>query len=110
MLITCPSCRNRHVISDHLKIFGDDAVSIEDILREKGQLVKKGTLGEDEDIEFWEDGTTSLRREELSQEEKDRLDKWAREKAEGVKREGEDAVAGASFRSVKAGEKEGGKE
>ena len=101
MLISCPSCRNRHVISDHLKIFGDTAVTIEDILREKGQLVKKGTLGEDEDIEFWEDGTTSARREELSQEEKDRLDKWAREKAEGTKREGDDMIAGSSFRSVK---------
>lgn len=102
VLISCPSCRNRHVISDHLKIFGDTAVTIEDILREKGQLVKKGTLGEDEDIEFWEDGTTTARREELSQEEKDRLDKWAREKMEGGKKEGEEQVAGASFRSVKA--------
>lgn len=28
---------------------------MEDLLREKGQLVKRGTLGEDGDIEFWED-------------------------------------------------------
>ncbi|KAH6691524.1 DNL zinc finger protein [Plectosphaerella plurivora] len=55
VLVTCPSCRNRHVISDHLNIFGDKKVTIEDILREKGQLVKKGTLGEDGDIEFWVD-------------------------------------------------------
>jgi protein import protein ZIM17 len=53
VLVTCPSCRNRHVISDHLGIFGDRKVTIEDIMREKGQLVKKGTLGEDGDIEFW---------------------------------------------------------
>lgn len=52
-LITCPSCRNRHVISDHLDIFGDRKVTIEDIMREKGQLVKRGSLGEDGDIEFW---------------------------------------------------------
>lgn len=53
ILITCPSCRNRHVISDHLNIFGDRKVTIEDIMREQGQLVKRGSLGEDGDIEFW---------------------------------------------------------
>lgn len=26
-------------------------------MRQKGQLVKRGTLGENEDIEFWDDGT-----------------------------------------------------
>lgn len=52
-LITCPSCRNRHIISDHLKIFGDKKQTIEDIMKEKGQLVKRGSLGEDGDIEFW---------------------------------------------------------
>jgi mitochondrial protein import protein ZIM17 len=55
VLITCPSCRNRHVISDHLQIFGDRKVTVEDLMREKGRLVKKGTLGEDGDIEFWAD-------------------------------------------------------
>ncbi|KAI1740121.1 DNL zinc finger-domain-containing protein [Xylaria scruposa] len=55
VLITCPSCRNRHIISDHLNIFGDRKITVEDLLREKGQLVKRGTLGEAGDIEFWED-------------------------------------------------------
>merc|ERR1712000_286003 len=55
-LISCPECRNRHVISDHLGIFGDKkGVTIEDIMKEKGQLVKRGSLGEDGDIEFWPD-------------------------------------------------------
>lgn len=55
-LITCPECRNRHVISDHLGIFGDrPGITVEDLLREKGQLVKRGSLGEDGDIEFWPD-------------------------------------------------------
>lgn len=58
VLITCPSCRNRHVISDNLNIFGDRKITVEDLLREKGQLVKRGTLGEDGDIEFWEDTPT----------------------------------------------------
>ncbi|CAF3450284.1 hypothetical protein SNK03_000665 [Fusarium graminearum] len=52
-LITCPSCRNRHVISDHLHIFGDKPFTIEELMKKKGQLVKRGTLGEDGDIEFW---------------------------------------------------------
>lgn len=30
-------------------------------MRDKGQLVKKGTLSEDGDLEFWEDGTTTSR-------------------------------------------------
>ncbi|KAL7787512.1 DNL zinc finger domain-containing protein [Trichoderma ceciliae] len=54
-LITCPSCRNRHVISDHLNIFGDRKITVEDLMREKGQLVKRGSLGEDGDVEFWPD-------------------------------------------------------
>ncbi|KAI1302774.1 DNL zinc finger-domain-containing protein [Xylaria venustula] len=59
VLITCPSCRNRHVISDNLNIFGDRKITVEDLLREKGQLVKRGTLGEDGDIEFWEDAAAA---------------------------------------------------
>ncbi|KAK1689487.1 DNL zinc finger protein [Colletotrichum godetiae] len=55
VLITCPSCRNRHIISDHLGIFGDRKVTVEDLMREKGRLVKRGTLGEDGDIEFYPD-------------------------------------------------------
>lgn len=54
-LITCPECRNRHIISDHLGIFGDRKITVEDLMREKGQLVKRGSLGEDGDIEFWPD-------------------------------------------------------
>ncbi|KAI0600013.1 DNL zinc finger-domain-containing protein [Biscogniauxia sp. FL1348] len=61
VLITCPECRNRHVISDNLKIFGERKITVEDLMREKGQLVKRGTLGEDGDVEFWEDGTTTQR-------------------------------------------------
>lgn len=32
-------------------------------MKERGQLVKRGTLGEDGNIEFWEDGTTTVRDE-----------------------------------------------
>ncbi|KAK0734475.1 DNL zinc finger-domain-containing protein, partial [Lasiosphaeria miniovina] len=63
VLIACPGCRNRHVISDHLGVFGDKGATVEDIMRERGTLVKRGTLGEDGDIEFWEDGSTTARAE-----------------------------------------------
>ncbi|KAF7957286.1 hypothetical protein EAE96_002873 [Botrytis aclada] len=68
ILITCPSCKNRHVISDHLGIFGDRKLTIEDLMREKGMLVKKGTLSEDGNLEFWEDGTSTERRREGAEE------------------------------------------
>ncbi|KAI4155599.1 MAG: hypothetical protein LQ340_000892 [Diploschistes diacapsis] len=59
VLITCPNCKARHLISDHLKIFKDQSTTIEDILKAKGEGLTKGTLGEDGDIEFWEDGTVT---------------------------------------------------
>ncbi|KAK3329811.1 DNL zinc finger-domain-containing protein [Apodospora peruviana] len=94
VLIACPSCRNRHVISDHLRLFGDKAVSVEDILRERGQLVKKGTLGESDDLEFWEDGTTTIRREEMP--EADRFAKPTRKESGN-----NNAAPGSTFKSVK---------
>jgi protein import protein ZIM17 len=64
VLITCPSCKNRHVISDHLKIFSDTRVTIEDILRNKGEIIRKGALtggSNGEALEFWdEDAKASL--------------------------------------------------
>ena len=43
------------------QIFGDKHMTIEDLMRERGELVKKGTLSEDGDLEFWEDGKTTKR-------------------------------------------------
>jgi hypothetical protein len=37
------------------QIFQDRDITIEDLMREKGQLVKKGSLSEDLELEFWED-------------------------------------------------------
>lgn len=59
-LITCPGCKNRHLISDHLKVFSDKGVTIEDILKEKGEFLKKGRLGEDGDIEFYDDSKDQI--------------------------------------------------
>lgn len=55
VLITCPSCYNRHVIADHLGIFLDDKTTLEDILAKQGTNVTKGYL--EGDMEFWEDGS-----------------------------------------------------
>lgn len=41
-----------------LQIFGDRSITIEDLMKERGQLVKKGTLAEEGgDIEFWANET-----------------------------------------------------
>ncbi|EAU33595.1 predicted protein [Aspergillus terreus NIH2624] len=57
VLIRCPSCENRHVISDHLKIFYHEKRTLEDILAEQGTKLTRGyTNG---DMEFWEDGTVT---------------------------------------------------
>ncbi|CAN8099168.1 unnamed protein product [Discula destructiva] len=96
ILITCPSCRNRHVISDHLQIFGPDKITVEELVKKRGQLVKRGTLGEDGDLEFWEDGTTTLRNER--QGEADGQDPKAPVRKErGDEPDGEGQVAGSTF-------------
>jgi len=61
ILISCPGCKNRHLISDHLKIFSDKSVTIEDLMKEKGTLVKRGSLSADGDVEFWDDGSSTPR-------------------------------------------------
>lgn len=55
VLITCPSCSARHVISDHLRIFMDEKSSLEDILGTKGMKITRGVLNDD--LEIWEDGS-----------------------------------------------------
>lgn len=111
VLVTCPGCRNRHVISDHLGIFGSDRPggwTIEDLLRERGEGVKRGRLqpasgetgGSEEDLEFWDDGTVTTR----DRDEVERRLRWERKEVEG----GEGAAPGASFKSVRAGEKKEG--
>lgn len=43
VLIQCPGCKNRHLIADHLKIFNDENINIEDILKAKGENVSQST-------------------------------------------------------------------
>ncbi|KAF9888065.1 hypothetical protein FE257_009330 [Aspergillus nanangensis] len=66
VLIRCPSCENRHVISDHLKIFYNEKKTLEDILSEQGNKLTRGyTNG---DMEFWDDGTVTQKSGESSPE------------------------------------------
>ncbi|KAJ6149912.1 hypothetical protein N7471_001111 [Penicillium samsonianum] len=55
VLIQCPSCDSRHVMSDHLGVFFEKKTTLEDLLKEKGQTLTHGhTEG---NLEFWEDGS-----------------------------------------------------
>ncbi|KAJ0419410.1 DNL zinc finger-domain-containing protein [Aspergillus carlsbadensis] len=53
VLIQCPGCSNRHIISDHLKIFLDRSKTLDDIMRENGEKVSHQSL--DGDVEFRDD-------------------------------------------------------
>ncbi|KAH8923274.1 zf-DNL-domain-containing protein [Atractiella rhizophila] len=75
VLIRCPSCRNRHLIADHLGYFetvksgglgvepGEGQYgsrTVEDLMREKGEVVKRGWLveqGEGETVEILQEET-----------------------------------------------------
>ena len=55
-MVTCPGCHNRHLIADHLKIFNDEHITIEDIMKAQGETVSQTT----EDLVF-EDIPESLK-------------------------------------------------
>ncbi|KAJ2856935.1 hypothetical protein J3B02_001320 [Coemansia erecta] len=41
VLIQCDKCKNRHLIADHLGWFRDTSVTIQDIMREKGESIRQ---------------------------------------------------------------------
>jgi protein import protein ZIM17 len=75
-------------------------VTVEDLMKERGQLVKKGTLGEDGDLEFWEDGSVTERNadsgEQLVKEAKDR-----KEEEEEGKESWRENAPGSTFKDRK---------
>ena len=56
IMVQCPGCKSRHLIADHLKIFSDNRIKLEDILKAQGEGIKTGT----EDLVF-EDIPDSLK-------------------------------------------------
>ena len=43
-----------------MKIFSDKGITLEDILKEKGQFLRKGRLGEDGDVEFYDESSNEI--------------------------------------------------
>jgi hypothetical protein len=41
VLIQCPGCKNRHLIADNLGWFKDSKTTVEDLVKEKGEAIRK---------------------------------------------------------------------
>lgn len=41
------------------QIFSDKGITIEDIMKEKGQFIRKGSLGADGDVEFYDEAAAA---------------------------------------------------
>ncbi|KAI8086117.1 DNL zinc finger-domain-containing protein [Halteromyces radiatus] len=41
VLIQCPECKNRHLIADNLGWFKDTKTNVEDLVKEKGEAIRK---------------------------------------------------------------------
>lgn len=72
VLIQCPGCKGRHLIADHLKIFSDNKVTIQDILKAKGESVSLTT----DDLAF----------EDIPENLKKRIGHYAKDAPEHLKR------------------------
>jgi hypothetical protein len=47
VLIECPGCENRHLIADNLGWFRDGKTTVEDLVKEKGEGIRKVVVAED---------------------------------------------------------------
>lgn len=91
-VIHCPTCKSQHLISDNLKIFSDRGMTLEEIAKEHGEKLKKGRLGVDGDVEFYDDSTNSIVEEgevkKLAKEElAERISRNAKRDMEGLVRD-----------------------
>lgn len=46
VLIQCPDCKNRHLIADNLGWFKDTKTNVEDLVKEKGEAIRKVVVDE----------------------------------------------------------------
>ncbi|WVW85619.1 hypothetical protein I302_107657 [Kwoniella bestiolae CBS 10118] len=57
VLVQCPECKSRHLIADHIGWFkesleGGKLKTVEDLLRAKGEKIRKGRVNMEGDIEY----------------------------------------------------------
>lgn len=45
VIVKCSGCQNNHLVADNLGWFRDNKINIEDILKEKGETVRRVSLG-----------------------------------------------------------------
>ena len=53
-----------------MKIFSDTSITLEDILKEKGEFLRKGRLGEDGDVEFYDESSNEIGRMQAEKKER----------------------------------------
>ncbi|CEP08401.1 hypothetical protein [Parasitella parasitica] len=89
VLIQCPGCKNRHLIADNLGWFKDSRTTVEDLVKEKGEAIRK-IIVDDKGVERLGDLMEWL--PEITQEEKIKKDE-AKMKAEKMKKDQEQTKA-----------------
>ncbi|KAI7879881.1 zf-DNL-domain-containing protein [Lichtheimia hyalospora FSU 10163] len=81
VLIECPGCKNRHLIADNLGWFRDSTTTVEDLVKEKGEAIRKvivddkGVEHQVPDIMEWlpDIGEEERVKKEKARQEADRL-------------------------------------
>lgn len=81
VLIQCPGCKNRHLIADNLGWFKDSRTTVEDLVKEKGEAIRK-IIVDDQGVERLGDLMEWL--PEITEEEKVKKEE-AKLKAEQLK-------------------------
>lgn len=71
VIVRCDGCKGNHLIADHLGWFDDNSITIEDILKEKGDTPKKLAVDEhgsldDEGLKVLQDTIARAREEDLN--------------------------------------------
>lgn len=65
VLITCPGCRNRHLIADHIGWFKESTQdgklrTVEDLLRARGEQVQRGRVDDEGVVEYYAEETLKI--------------------------------------------------